>query len=142
MNYTISASLSDLPAVAQSVGEALKRSSLVVFRGEMGAGKTTLITELCRQLGVTDRTGSPTFSIINEYKTEGGGRICHFDFYRINQYWEAIDLGWFDYLESDAICLVEWPEKIETLLPASLITVKISQQSDGNRLFDITAPDA
>lgn len=103
----------DLPDVAEAVIEALGRRTVVAFRGEMGAGKTTLIREIAAQLGATDTVTSPTFAIVNQYKGKGGRRIHHFDFYRINDVREAYDFGYegvFSY--SGVLCLVEWPEKI------------------------------
>ena len=116
----------DLPDVAEAVIEALGRRTVVAFRGEMGAGKTTLIREIAAQLGATDTVTSPTFAIVNQYKGKGGRRIHHFDFYRINDVREAYDL-----------CLVEWPEKIEQLLPDNVMTVRITVDSDTARTFEI-----
>jgi len=96
------------------------------FYGQMGAGKTTYIKSICRELGVTDIVQSPTFSIINEYKTDFGESVFHFDFYRIKKLEEIFDIGYEDYLYSGSYCLIEWPEMMEELLPASSLKVIIS----------------
>jgi tRNA threonylcarbamoyladenosine biosynthesis protein TsaE len=140
MFIEFSASLSELRLVVMQLNDMLLDSKVIVFRGEMGAGKTTLINALCKRLGVQDHTGSPTFSIVNEYRAIDGRRICHFDFYRINELREALDIGWYEYLDSDAVCLVEWPEKIETLLPDKYINVRIEPISEDRRLFVINTP--
>lgn len=107
----------DLPEVAQAILDHLQGRHLVAFRGPMGAGKTTLIRAICEQLGVTDTVTSPTFALINEYKNGEGEPVYHFDFYRIEKLEEAFDFGYEEYFFSDHLCLVEWPEKIEPLLP-------------------------
>ena len=104
-------SQSDLPKVAEAIVEALGDRTVVVFRGEMGAGKTTLIREIVAQLGADDTVTSPTFAI--QYSTREGRCIYHFDFYRINRLEEAYDFGYEEYFYSGELCLVEWPEKIE-----------------------------
>ena len=113
----------ELPDVAEAVIEALGRRTVVALRGEMGAGKTTLIREIAAQLGATDTVTSPTFAIVNQYKGKGNRRIHHFDFYRINDIREAYDFGYEEYFFSGDLCLVEWPEKIEQLLPENVMTV-------------------
>ena len=105
------------------------------FYGKMGAGKTTFIQAVCRELGTPDNVTSPTFALINEYKTESGDSIFHFDFYRIKDLEEAYDLGYEDYFYSGNYCLIEWPEKIETLLPLNYVEVKIKVQENGDRLI-------
>ncbi len=105
------------------------------FYGKMGAGKTTFIQAVCRELGTPDNVTSPTFALINEYKTESGDSIFHFDFYRIKNLEEAYDLGYEDYFYSGNYCLIEWPEKIETLLPLNYVEVKIKVQENGDRLI-------
>lgn len=105
------------------------------FYGKMGAGKTTFIQAVCRVLGTSDNVTSPTFALINEYKTEAGDSIFHFDFYRIKDLEEAYDLGYEDYFYSGNYCLIEWPEKIETLLPQNYVEVKIEVQENGDRLI-------
>jgi tRNA threonylcarbamoyladenosine biosynthesis protein TsaE len=105
------------------------------FYGKMGAGKTTFIQAVCRVLGTSDNVTSPTFALINEYKTEAGNSIFHFDFYRIKDLEEVYDLGYEDYFYSGNYCLIEWPEKIETLLPQNYVEVKIEVQENGDRLI-------
>ena len=99
----------------------------------MGAGKTTFIQSVCKMLGSGDNVTSPTFALINEYKTDKFLSIFHFDFYRINNIEEAFDLGYEDYLYSGNYCLIEWPEMIESLLPANIVKVKIEVDEDGLR---------
>ena len=127
----------ELPDVAEAVIEALGRRTVVALRGEMGAGKTTLIREIAAQLGATDTVTSPTFAIVNQYKGKGNRRIHHFDFYRINDIREAYDFGYEEYFFSGDLCLVEWPEKIEQLLPENVRTVRITVDSDTARTFEI-----
>lgn len=127
----------ELPDVARAVIEAIGRRTVVAFRGEMGAGKTTLIREIVAQLGATDTVTSPTFAIVNQYKGTGNRRICHFDFYRIDDVREAYDFGYEEYFYSGDICLVEWPEKIEQLLPDNVLTVRIRVDSETARTFEI-----
>ena len=105
--------------------------------GKNGAGKTTLIREIAAQLGATDTVTSPTFAIVNQYKGKGNRRIHHFDFYRINDIREAYDFGYEEYFFSGDLCLVEWPEKIEQLLPENVMTVRITVDSDTARTFEI-----
>jgi len=129
-------SLSDLPKVAE---ELLKNTSskIVLFYGEMGAGKTTFIKQICKKLGVTDTISSPTFSIVNEYLTSSGETIYHFDFYRLNDESEALDIGVEEYFFSDNLCLIEWPEKINSLLPDKVIKVYLSENTNGTRNIKI-----
>jgi tRNA threonylcarbamoyladenosine biosynthesis protein TsaE len=99
----------------------------------MGVGKTTLIKELCKELGTEDVTSSPTFSIVNEYHTTDGQIVYHFDFYRIEDENEAYDIGIEDYFYSDAWCLIEWPENIQNLVPLKSTEVRLTQLEDGRR---------
>ena len=110
---------------------------VVLLEGEMGAGKTTLIKLLCNYLGVIGPTNSPTFSIVNEYLTQNGDSIYHFDFYRIEKESEALDLGYEDYFYSGNYCFIEWPEKIPHLIPENAIKIKIELDNDNNRLIYI-----
>lgn len=127
----------ELPQVAEAVIRALGRRTVVALRGEMGAGKTTLIREIVAQLGATDTVTSPTFALVNQYKGSGNRTIYHFDFYRIEELREAYDLGYEEYFYSGDICLVEWPEKIEPLLPENTIQVRITVDSATARTFEI-----
>ena len=110
---------------------------MVAFFGEMGAGKTTLIREICEQLGVSDTVTSPTFALVNHYMSGDGSDIYHFDFYRIEKLEEAYDLGYDEYFDSGALCLVEWPEKIEQLLPPETLKVNIKVTGPESRLITI-----
>ena len=102
----------------------------------MGAGKTTFTTAVCKELGVEeDAISSPTFAIVNEYRGKGGRPVFHFDFYRIESPSEALDIGLYDYLDSGELCLMEWPENVEGLLPEETLRVQISVQPDSSRLL-------
>ena len=129
-------SLSDLPEVAQAVIDSLDGRSVVVFRAGMGAGKTTLISRIVALLGAEDTVTSPTFALVNQYEGTQH-RIYHFDFYRIERVEEALDFGSEEYLSSGELCLVEWPEKIEPLLPEDTMVVKIEILGDTARRFVI-----
>lgn len=112
--------------------------TVFAFRGAMGAGKTTFIKAICEELGVEDVINSPTFAIINEYRSEDTGElIYHFDFYRINKQSEAEEIGTSDYFYSGALCFIEWPEKIEDLLPGDVVEVSIREETDGTRTVEI-----
>lgn len=130
-------SRSELPEAAAEVVEALGDRSVVVFRGEMGAGKTTLIREIVARLGAEDTVTSPTFAIVNHYSGAGGRNIYHFDFYRIDRPEEAYDFGYEEYFYSGDLCLVEWPEKIEELLPEGIATVRITPGEGERRTIEI-----
>ena len=110
-------------------------SRVFAFYGKMGAGKTTFIKALCRELGVEDVITSPTFAIVNEYTAASGAPIYHFDFYRIKKLEEVYDMGYEEYFYDGGLCLIEWPELIEELLPENAIRVSISEQADGTRLI-------
>lgn len=111
--------------------------TVFAFYGKMGAGKTTFIKAICEELGVEDTINSPTFAIINEYRANTGELIYHFDFYRINNIEEIYDFGYEDYFYSGSICFIEWPEKIDSLLPHDVVTVKIEEQEEGVRCVTI-----
>ena len=106
---------------------------VVALYGEMGAGKTTFTKALCKVLGVVDGVNSPTFNLINEYRTDKGEVVYHFDFYRIDKLEEAFDIGFEEFIESGNLCIIEWPEKIEQILPSDTLRVKISVLKDGSR---------
>ncbi len=129
--------LGDLPDVAEEIIASLDRRNVVAFFGPMGAGKTTLIREICAQLGSTDTVTSPTFALINRYDTAEGNPIFHFDFYRIERPEEAFDMGYEEYFYSDGLCLVEWPEKVEELLPDEVMKVTITPTSPTKRTITI-----
>lgn len=115
----------DLPRAARAFLDHIGDSRVIAFYGSMGAGKTTFITALCEALGVRDVVNSPTFTIVNEYRDGAGEPVYHFDFYRINRLSEALDIGLYEYFDSSALCLVEWPEMIEELLPEDVLKVQI-----------------
>ena len=119
-------SLSELPTAAVQIIEAIGDRNVLAFYGEMGAGKTTFIKAVCVALGVKETISSPTFSIVNEYLSASGRKIYHFDFYRIKDINEAFDMGYEEYLYSDALCFIEWPEKIEAILPENVFPISIS----------------
>lgn len=113
-----------------------EEADVIAFFGSMGAGKTTLIKDLCHRMGVTDEVNSPTFAIVNEYVTEEGESVYHFDFYRIKKLEEAYDIGFENYFDSGNLCLIEWPEMIEPLLPDKYIRVEIRQgETDDSRII-------
>ena len=132
----LKASLEELPKVAAKVIELAKTTTIVVFRGDLGAGKTTLIKNICNLLNVKDQVSSPTFSLVNEYLGEKNEVLYHFDFYRIEEEEEALDMGCEDYFYSGKLCLIEWPEKIESLLPKERIEVVITFDGE-ERAFNI-----
>ena len=126
--------LDGLETAAKEFLEAIGDNRLIAFYAPMGAGKTTFITALCKVLGISgDAVSSPTFAIINEYRCANGEPVFHFDFYRIEKAAEALDIGLYDYLDSGALCLMEWPENIEDLLPQETLKVKIAVNPDGSR---------
>ena len=127
--------IQELPKAATSLLPLIKKSAVVALYGKMGVGKTTLIKELCLQLGVGNVVNSPTFSLVNEYQTESGGIIYHFDFYRINKIEEVYDFGYEEYFYSGNLCLIEWPELIEPLLPNDTLKLRIEEQPDGSRII-------
>ena len=129
-------SLSELTRVAESIIEELGDRRVVLLRGSMGAGKTTLVSRIAKCLGAEDTVTSPTFALVNQY--EGANmRIYHFDFYRIDRIEEVFDLGYEEYFYSGDLCLVEWPEKIEELIPDSVMEVRITVGEGEERIFEI-----
>lgn len=123
----------DLDRAAAEFLEKIGDSTLVAFFAPMGAGKTTFTTAICKALGVTDPVGSPTFAIVNEYLRADGESMYHFDFYRIGKLQEAIEIGLDDYLYSGCLCIMEWPENIEELLPEETLRVTITVNQDQSR---------
>ena len=120
-------SLADLEKAAREVLDFAKGENILLFQGEMAAGKTTLIKEICRQAGVREPVSSPTYALVNEYASELGSTIYHFDFYRINTEEEALDIGLTEYLDSGCLCLIEWPAHIAGLLPDNFVEVIIDK---------------
>lgn len=131
----IKAAENQLDQVAEAILKAHPEERVFGFYGEMGAGKTTLIKALCRALGVRDVTSSPTFAIINEYWTEAGEPLYHFDFYRIDEPADATRVGFEEYLYSGHYCFIEWTEKVEEILQGDYIPVTIERVDDDTRLF-------
>ncbi|RYE23393.1 MAG: tRNA (adenosine(37)-N6)-threonylcarbamoyltransferase complex ATPase subunit type 1 TsaE [Sphingobacteriaceae bacterium] len=127
----------DLVKAVRFLQDHLQAQKILLFYGEMGAGKTTFIKAFCAALGVEDTVSSPTFSIVNEYRYPEG-IIYHFDFYRLKNQTEALDLGVEEYLYSGEYCLIEWPEKIPDLLPENYIRINIEVQPDQQRKLTIT----
>ncbi len=132
-------SLAELPEAARQFVALMGDETVYAFYGEMGAGKTTFIRELAKALGVTDEdVNSPSFSIINEYRSDTTAElIYHFDLYRLESLDEAFDIGVEDYFDSGAVCLIEWPERIQDILPDDTVTVHITELADGSRQIDI-----
>ncbi len=128
-------------AARQLVGQ-MADYTVFAFRGPMGAGKTTFINALCRALGVEDDTSSPSFAIINEYRSDTTAElIYHFDLYRLNNVEEALEIGIEDYFDSGTLCLLEWPERIEPLLPDDTVYVDITVNPDDSRSLSVVLPD-
>ena len=128
--------LSDLSEIARWLLES-STSRVLLFNGPMGSGKTTLIKEITHQLGVEHVTSSPTFSLVNEYHGKNDDIIYHFDFYRIEDEEEAYDMGIEEYFDSDAWCFVEWPEKVQNVLPLESVVIKLTINQDNTRTIEI-----
>lgn len=127
-------SLDQIHEAAKEFIAAMGENTVFALYGKMGAGKTTFVKAVCEELGVTDVITSPTFAIVNEYRSEETAElIYHFDFYRINKLEEVYDMGYEDYFYSGALCFIEWPELVEELLPGNTIKVSIEEQKDGTR---------
>lgn len=137
MNKIEIKTLDALPEAAREFINSLGDRTVVTFKGEMGAGKTTFINEVCRQLGVeTDATSSPTFALVNEYRSDTTAElIYHFDLYRLEDFDEALDMGIEDYLDCGALCLIEWPDIIDPILPNDVVEVSLTVAPDGTRLL-------
>lgn len=137
-SITIS-SLSDIDRAAAEFLRQTEGRNIIALYGQMGAGKTTFTTAICRVLGVNeDAVSSPTFAIVNEYRTSAGEPMFHFDFYRITKTVEALDIGFYDYIDSGCLCVMEWPENIEDLLPEDTLKVSISVADNGSRILSWT----
>jgi tRNA threonylcarbamoyladenosine biosynthesis protein TsaE len=135
MNVTFS--LDQLEEVAQKI-IAENPNKVILFHGEMGVGKTTLIKQLCKTLGVKDATSSPTFSLVNEYQTNVNHTIYHFDFYRLNNETEALDMGIDEYLYSGNWCFIEWAEKVPNMIPEAHSVITIELLADGKRSLELS----
>lgn len=127
--------LADIRKTARQFIDAMEGRTIFALYGKMGVGKTTFTKALCEELGVQDVINSPTFAIVNEYEDGNGAPIYHFDFYRIKRLTEAYDIGFDEYLYSGNLCLIEWPELIEELLPEETVRVTIEEQEDGTRVI-------
>jgi tRNA threonylcarbamoyladenosine biosynthesis protein TsaE len=132
-----SCGLDDLPRLAQTLAPVLRTAQVVAFHGSMGAGKTTLIKALCEVYGVKDAVNSPTFALVNEYRDRDGVPIFQFDYYRINRIEEVYDLGYEEYFYSGNLCLIEWAERIASLLPQDALHVYIEVMADGKRSINV-----
>ena len=130
--------LKQLEEVIPQILKIAEQQKVFLFYGEMGAGKTTLINKICKYLGTTDHTSSPTFSIVNEYLIPDGS-IFHFDFYRLKNQNEAFDLGYEDYFYSGNYCMVEWPQKITDLLPKNYLKIEIEAVDENKRVIEINS---
>lgn len=130
--------IEDYPKAAREFIDNMGNGHIFAFYGKMGAGKTTFIKSICEEMGVEDTINSPTFAIVNEYEDGEMNTIYHFDFYRIKSLAEVYNMGYEEYLYSDAICFMEWPELVEELLPADCIRVDIEENEDGTRTVTIT----
>ena len=134
-------SLEHIHEAARQFIEAMGDNTVFAFYGKMGAGKTTFIKAVCEELGVEDVVTSPTFAIVNEYRSATTGELVyHFDFYRIKKLEEVYDMGYEDYFYCGAVCFIEWPELVEELLPGDAVKVTIDEQADGTRLLVLQEP--
>ena len=135
-------SLEHIHEAAREFIAAMGDNTVFALYGKMGAGKTTFIKALCQEVGVEDVVTSPTFAVINEYRSDIAGElIYHFDFYRIKKLEEVYDMGYEDYFYSGALCFIEWPELVEELLPGNTIKVTIEELEDGSRRLTMENPD-
>lgn len=131
-------SLENIQEAAREFVAAMEDRTIFALYGKMGAGKTTFVKAVCEELGVSDVISSPTFAIVNEYRSDNTGElIYHFDFYRIKKLGEVYDMGYEDYFYSGAVCFIEWPELIEELLPEDTVKVSIEEQPDGSRIVKL-----
>ena len=128
-------SIEKISVAAKEFVAAIGERKVFAFYGKMGAGKTTFIKAVCEELGVEDVINSPTFAIVNEYVDGQGEPVYHFDFYRIKNLQEVMDLGYEDYVYSGHVCFMEWPELIENLLPDDAVKVTIEEEIDGGRVL-------
>lgn len=130
-------SLDGIADAARQFVDAMGENKVFAMFGPMGVGKTTFVKAVCKILGVEDTITSPTFAIVNEYRTNTGNQIFHFDFYRIRKVEEVYDMGYEDYVYSGAVCFLEWPELIEELLPEDAVRVTLSEEEDGTRTITL-----
>ncbi len=130
-------SLEDINSVAKQFIELVGERRVFAMYGAMGVGKTTFVKAVCEELGVEDTINSPTFAIVNEYRTPEDKIVYHFDFYRIEDVQEAYDFGYEDYFYSKAMCFIEWPERIESILPTDVINLNFTEEEDGSRSIQV-----
>lgn len=130
-------SLDGIADAARQFVDAMGENKVFAMFGPMGVGKTTFVKAVCEILGIEDTITSPTFAIVNEYRTNTGDQIFHFDFYRIRKVEEVYDMGYEDYVYSGAVCFLEWPELIEELLPEDAVRVTLSEEEDGTRTITL-----
>lgn len=130
--------LDQIQEAAQQFVASMGDNTVFAFYGSMGAGKTTFVKAVCEELGVEDVINSPTFAIVNEYRSTTDELIYHFDFYRIKKLEEVYDMGYEDYFYSGALCFIEWPELVEDLLPLDAVKVTIEEQNDGSRVISFS----
>jgi len=130
-------SLEEINAVAKEFLSMVGNRRVFALYGAMGVGKTTFVKAICHEMGVEDTINSPTFAIVNEYHTPKDDIIYHFDFYRIEDVQEAYDFGYEDYFYSNAMCFIEWPEKIDSILPDDVVEVLFEEEKDGSRTISL-----
>ena len=128
--------ISELDDLSKIILNNRKNRDIICFYGEMGVGKTTLIKVICKELGIKDNVSSPTFSIVNEYISSLGDSVYHFDFYRIKDEVEALDMGYEEYFFKNSLCFVEWPEKVSSLIPDEAMKIKITKSKE-SRIIEI-----
>jgi len=133
-----SVSLQQLPAIGHELLNHYTNQKVWLFHGDMGAGKTTLIKKICADLGVLDTMSSPTFTLVNEYLTRNGEKIFHFDFYRLKNEFEAVEIGVEEYFYSGHYCFIEWPNKIQSLLPTERLEIEIITEDPEHRTIEVT----
>lgn len=131
----VASNLKELDAIAKEILEFIKEQNIVAIEGKMGAGKTTLIKSICKELGVHETVSSPTFSLVNEYTDAEGESVFHFDFYRIKKLEEVYDIGYEEYFYSGHFCFIEWPEMITELLPENHTRIKIEVSENEERIL-------
>ncbi|MDR0558641.1 MAG: tRNA (adenosine(37)-N6)-threonylcarbamoyltransferase complex ATPase subunit type 1 TsaE [Prevotellaceae bacterium] len=135
---TFETTLENIGDVARKIIQKIENKRIIALYGKMGAGKTTLIKEICKEMGAKENVTSPTFSLINEYTAHDGIKIYHFDFYRINSISEVFDFGYEEYFYGDGICFIEWSEMIEELLPEDALRIYVNVRNDSVRELKIS----
>ena len=138
IDHLLYSKLDHLPSIARQLLAYAGSHRIWLLEGGMGVGKTTLIKAICQQLGVQDHVTSPTFSLVNEYAMTSGERVYHFDFYRLENEEEAYQIGIEEYFYSGNVCMLEWPQRIEGLLPDSFLRIDITERTDQSRMIKLT----